>query len=139
MRMMFPSLSPRTYHPSNAAFPGPTKRNSKLCHAYMQLGARGVSVLFASGDGGVSGTQSRDCTKFVPTFPSSCPYVTSVGATVGLAPETAAPFSTGGFSNIFAMPEYQSTAVSGYLSKIGRTNYGLFNSVCLLMFASRTP
>lgn len=39
----------------------------------------------------------------------------------------AASFSSGGFSNIFAIPSYQSTAVSGYLSSIGDTNEGLFN------------
>ena len=39
-----------------------------------QLGTRGVSVIYASGDGGVSGSQFDDqCTTFVPTFPSGCP------------------------------------------------------------------
>lgn len=33
-----------------------------LCNAYAQLGARGVSIFFASGDGGVSGVQSQSCT-----------------------------------------------------------------------------
>ena len=48
----------------------------KLCNAYAQLGARGTSVLFASGDGGVSGPQANnDCDgqAFSPTFPSGCP------------------------------------------------------------------
>jgi hypothetical protein len=51
---------------------------STLCNAYAQLGARGVSILFASGDGGVGGGQSGErCTKFIPTFPNNCPlYVT---------------------------------------------------------------
>jgi tripeptidyl-peptidase I len=45
----------------------------------MQLGVRGVSLLYASGDGGVSGMRlSQTCTTFVPTFPSACPFVTSV-------------------------------------------------------------
>lgn len=52
-----------------------------LCNAYGQLGARGVSILFASGDGGVSGPQSSNACNgkaFVPTFPSGCPlYVTT--------------------------------------------------------------
>lgn len=51
---------------------------SQLCNAHMQLGARGVSILFSSGDGGVSGSQSQTCTTFIPTFPSGCPFVTSV-------------------------------------------------------------
>jgi hypothetical protein len=44
-----------------------------LCNAYASLGARGVSILFASGDGGVSGSQSESCSTFRPTFPSGCP------------------------------------------------------------------
>ena len=45
---------------------------------YAQLGARGTSVLFASGDSGVAGTffnNPANCTdrEFVPTFPASCP------------------------------------------------------------------
>jgi tripeptidyl-peptidase-1 len=43
----------------------------KLCNAYASIGTQGVSVLFASGDGGVSGSQSASCSKFVPTFPVS--------------------------------------------------------------------
>ena len=51
--------------------------DSNLCNAYAQLGARGTSILFASGDGGVSGGQSQSCSKFVPTFPSGCPLYAS--------------------------------------------------------------
>ncbi|EPS92484.1 hypothetical protein FOMPIDRAFT_91996 [Fomitopsis schrenkii] len=40
---------------------------------------------------------SCECVEFVPTFPSGCPYVASVGATQGISPETAADFSSGGF------------------------------------------
>jgi tripeptidyl-peptidase-1 len=43
----------------------------KLCNAYASIGTKGVSVLFASGDGGVSGSQSASCSKFVATFPVS--------------------------------------------------------------------
>jgi tripeptidyl-peptidase-1 len=46
---------------------------NKLCNAYAALGAQGVSILFSSGDGGVAGTRSDNCTTFVPTFPSTCP------------------------------------------------------------------
>ncbi|KAI0806616.1 family S53 protease [Fomes fomentarius] len=100
---------------------------NNLCNAYAQLGARGVSILFASGDGGVSGSQSQSCSKFVPTFPSGCPFMTSVGATQGISPETAADFSSGGFSNYFGIPDYQADAVSSYLSALGSTNSGKFN------------
>ena len=53
--------------------------------------------------------------------------MTSVGATTGIT-ETAADFSSGGFSNIFARPSYQSSAVSSYLSALGSTNSGKFNT-----------
>ncbi|KAI0367269.1 family S53 protease [Pilatotrama ljubarskyi] len=101
---------------------------NQLCNAYMQLGARGTSILFSSGDGGVAGTQAEGCTVFVPTMPSACPFVTSVGATTGIGPEVAASFSSGGFSDIFARPSYQDAVVSAYLDTLGDTNEGLFNS-----------
>ncbi|KAI0675069.1 family S53 protease [Trametes maxima] len=99
---------------------------NNLCNAYAQLGARGVSILFASGDGGVAGSQSTRCTTFLPTFPSGCPFMTSVGATTGV-PETSASFSSGGFSNFFAQPSYQASAVSTFLNALGNTNSGKFN------------
>ena len=37
-----------------------------------------------------------------------------------------AGFSSGGFSNIFAQPSYQSADVSAYLAKLGNTNAGKF-------------
>ncbi|KAA1474739.1 family S53 protease [Dentipellis sp. KUC8613] len=100
---------------------------NELCNAYAQLGARGTSILFSSGDGGVSGGQSQSCTTFVPTFPSTCPFVTSVGGTTGVNPETAVDFSSGGFSNLFAIPSYQAADVSAFLTKLGNTNSGKFN------------
>ncbi|KAI0761500.1 family S53 protease [Trametes elegans] len=100
---------------------------NNLCNAHAQLGARGTSILFASGDGGVSGSQSSRCNNFVPTFPSGCPFLTSVGATQGVNPETAADFSSGGFSNIFGAPSYQQTAIRSYLSALGSTDRGKFN------------
>ena len=52
--------------------------------------------------------------------------MTSVGATTGIT-ETAASFSSGGFSNIFSTPAYQAPAVYGYLSTLGSTYQGRFN------------
>ena len=52
--------------------------------------------------------------------------MTSVGSTQGID-ETAADFSSGGFSNIFAQPSYQADAVAAYLKTLGNTNSGLFN------------
>ncbi|KAL6298315.1 peptidase S8/S53 domain-containing protein [Sparassis latifolia] len=104
---------------------------TNLCNAYMQLGARGVSLLFSSGDGGVAGVTfgGEDCdgSNFIPTFPASCLYITSVGATQGVGPETAAPYSSGGFSNNFPAPSYQTTATAGYVQGLGSTYSGLYN------------
>jgi hypothetical protein len=52
--------------------------------------------------------------------------VTTVGATQG-APEIVAPFSAGGFSNIFSRPAYQNTAVTAFLSTIPANFSGVFN------------
>ncbi|EPT01830.1 hypothetical protein FOMPIDRAFT_1119556 [Fomitopsis schrenkii] len=101
----------------------------KLCDTFASLGSAGISVLFASGDGGVAGSRPSDsCTDFVPTFPSGCPYVTSVGATTGYDPEVAASLSSGGFSNVFSTPSFQTSAVSTYLSWLGDDYSGLFNA-----------
>ncbi|KAJ7140153.1 family S53 protease [Mycena crocata] len=100
----------------------------KLCNAYMALGARGTSVLFASGDGGVEGGQSQTCTTFQAAFPAGCPYLTAVGSVHGISPETASDFSSGGFSNYWGAPDYQTDAVGKYLDGLGSTNQGLFNA-----------
>ncbi|KAF8208582.1 family S53 protease [Mycena galopus ATCC 62051] len=100
---------------------------NKLCQAYAAYGVRGGSILFASGDGGVAGGQSQSCTNFISAFPSGCPFLTSVGAVSGIPPsETAASFSSGGFSRVFAQPTYQAAAVKTYLTALGTTNSGKF-------------
>ncbi|KAJ7490733.1 family S53 protease [Mycena latifolia] len=100
----------------------------KLCEAYMAFGARGTSVLFASGDGGVEGGQAQSCTTYQAAFPAGCPYLTAVGSTHGISPETASTFSSGGFSNYWGAPDYQADAVAAYLKAQGTTNKGLFNA-----------
>ncbi|KAF3764121.1 hypothetical protein M406DRAFT_71314 [Cryphonectria parasitica EP155] len=103
----------------------------KVCNMFMQLGARGVSVLFSSGDSGPGGTCKSNVdnttTLFQPNFPAGCPYVTSVGGTSGSAPERGVPFSSGGFSMYHERPEWQDAAVSKYLDSIGDTYAGLYN------------
>ncbi|KAJ7183697.1 family S53 protease [Mycena filopes] len=106
-----------------------------ICNAYMQLGAVGTSVFFASGDGGVGGigdgglgsNQTTTCTAFVPTAPSGCPFITSVGGTTGV-PQVAAGLSSGGFSNYFDIPFYQAADVASYISSIGTQYAGLYNT-----------
>ncbi|KAJ7063829.1 family S53 protease-like protein [Mycena amicta] len=106
----------------------PISLNVAMCNAYMQLGAAGVSVLFASGDGGVGGVQSVQCVEFVPTAPGGCPFITSVGGSTGLPPQTAASLSGGGFSNHFSTPDYQLGDVTAYLESIGDQYAGLYNA-----------
>ncbi|KAJ7848189.1 family S53 protease [Mycena olivaceomarginata] len=106
-----------------------------LCNAYAQLGALGTSILFASGDGGVAGNEF-ECTTFVPTAPSTCPWVTSIGSsqmilenfTKNNFSEIGAAFSSGGFSNYFEVPAYQKGDVDAYISSLGDTYSGLFNT-----------
>ncbi|KAK6992573.1 peptidase S8/S53 domain-containing protein [Favolaschia claudopus] len=52
--------------------------------------------------------------------------VTSVGSTGGIT-EVGSSFSSGGFSNYFGIPSYQSADVASYLAAIGSTNSGRFN------------
>ncbi|KAH8696422.1 putative protease S8 tripeptidyl peptidase I [Talaromyces proteolyticus] len=100
---------------------------TSMCNLLAQLGARGVSVIVASGDGGVAGSRPSDsCNAFVPTFPASCPYVTAVGASTAI-PEVGATLSAGGFSNFFGRPLYQDAAVSRYLNTLGSQYSGRFN------------
>lgn len=45
---------------------------SAICNKYMQLGARGTTVIFGSGDAGIAGAiQPEECDgkPFIPTFP----------------------------------------------------------------------
>ncbi|KAI1790225.1 family S53 protease-like protein [Ganoderma leucocontextum] len=99
----------------------------KLCHVYAQLGARGTTILYASGDSG-PGCSSTNSTLFQPTFPSNCPFVTSVGGTQGYAPEEAWAGSSGGFSNYYCRPLYQTAAVAPYLALHGHNNAGRYNA-----------
>ncbi|KAI5920444.1 tripeptidyl-peptidase 1 [Camillea tinctor] len=103
----------------------------KVCNMFMQLGARGVSVLFSSGDSGPGDScirESDGAAYFQPTFPAGCPYVTAVGATNNVSPETAVSFSSGGFSTLHATPAWQAEAVSAYLESIGGTYSAYFNA-----------
>jgi tripeptidyl-peptidase-1 len=105
----------------------------------MKLGLQGVTVLFSSGNYGVAGNGGQcldpvtgtftppnaNYGAFNPSFPGTCPYVTSVGATQVAPsrtvrdPEKAAEsviYSGGGFSNVFSLPKYQEEAVKSYFA-----------------------
>eukprot|EP01065_Artemidia_motanka_P015120 TRINITY_DN189_c0_g1_i1.p1 TRINITY_DN189_c0_g1~~TRINITY_DN189_c0_g1_i1.p1 ORF type:complete len:544 (+),score=205.96 TRINITY_DN189_c0_g1_i1:70-1701(+) len=88
---------------------------------FQKAGTRGITLLYASGDEGANCVGG----KFVPETPSSSPYVTAVGGTApgsnfpSPGSETAIGLSSGGFSNRWAMPDYQKDAVAAYLKQSG--------------------
>ncbi|KAL6700778.1 peptidase S8/S53 domain-containing protein [Trichoderma pleuroticola] len=55
----------------------------RQCNEWMKLGLQSVTVIVASGDGGVGGFGSSQCSNgpFVTVSPADCPFVTAVGAT----------------------------------------------------------
>ncbi|KAI9784284.1 MAG: vesicle formation at the endoplasmic reticulum [Geoglossum umbratile] len=109
----------------------PEAYSRTVCTMYAQLGARGVSVIFSSGDTGVGSAcltnDGKNTTRFLPIFPASCPWVTSVGGTFHIQPEQAIFFSSGGFSDRFPRPQYQNEAVESYLTILGDQWRGLYN------------
>lgn len=132
----------------------PIEYAKRVCNSFAQLGARGVSLLFSSGDGGAGGIAGNNASacisndgkntfQFLPSFPASCPYVTAVGATQGFEPETSASrpatglgpegkphgyYASGsGFSNYFTRPKYQDHVVDKYVKRMNGEHKGLFN------------
>lgn len=113
---------------------------TRVCSELAQLGARGVTLFFAAGDNGV-GT-SGDCYTnngtnahtFLPEFPSTCPYITAVGATMDFAPEVVAYDPSidyaggGGFSNYFARPAYQDAVVGAYVKGLDKSLAPYYNA-----------
>ena len=107
----------------------------RQCNEFMKLGLQGVSVMFATGDTGVAlgGCLGPEEKIFGPGFPVNCPYITAVGATQidpgasVFAPESAAndlpgdidtPYSSsGGFSNVYPVPDWQQSALNTYFSE----------------------
>ncbi|RYP09762.1 hypothetical protein DL764_001097 [Monosporascus ibericus] len=117
----------------------------RVCAQFAAVGARGTSLLFASGDDGVGAdgacvsNDGTNSTRFLAGFPPSCPYVTAVGATMEFEPEVVAyrPASAGhgaytsggGFSNYFPTPRYQRAEVAAYVEGLGDAKYdGLYNA-----------
>ncbi|KAK0254176.1 hypothetical protein LTS09_010897 [Friedmanniomyces endolithicus] len=119
----------------------PAFYQKRQCNEFLKLGLQGVSIFVASGDTGVAGIPGdgsangclRNGTVFSPTQPNSCPWLTNVGATkvypgrTVFEPESAVvdppghPYhsafsSSGGFSNIFPIPDYQTSAIAGYFA-----------------------
>ena len=121
----------------------------RVCEDFAQLGARGVSVIFGAGDSGVGkpgycqSNNGSEAYEFLTSFPASCPYGTSVGATrLSSNPNEEGEeivaynnlngfVSGGGFSKYFPRPSYQNShgVIDTYLSRhVGDDTYaGLFN------------
>lgn len=83
---------------------------------FMKAGVRGLTLLFASGDDGAG---CHNNTHFEPQFPSSSPYITTIGGTAfikpfGIGEEQGYDISGGGFSNFFEMPDYQKELIAEY-------------------------
>ncbi|CAH0517751.1 unnamed protein product [Peronospora belbahrii] len=123
----------------------------------IKMGLRGMTVLVAGGDDGARGLRPEFekvpvediCKQSGPQWPSSSPYITTVGATMLLtsAQQSIKPFfrtkeevvcsveyggvitSGSGFSSIYPTPEYQLTAVKRYLTTRNiPTTPGFFNA-----------
>jgi len=107
----------------------------RACSGFAQLGARGISLLFSSGDAGVGsdGTcysnDGKNTSMFLPNFPTGCPWITSVGGTANFNPETAVTrfASGGGFSNYFPAPAYQAATTAAYIKSLNGKYDGLYN------------
>ncbi len=108
----------------------------RVSDLFLQLAARGTTVLAASGDGGSRGTGQNLCLSndgaqrpmLIPTFPASCPWVTAVGATSNSPASLAAEYSAGGFSNYFARPAWQADAAGAYTRALNSSKTGLYNA-----------
>lgn len=103
----------------------PVSYVTRMCNEFMKLGLQGVTVILSSGDEGVAGAVGGSCTEFIPGFPATCPFVTVVGGTTLssstslIAGEIASTSfaSGGGFSNVFPVPSYQSSAISNFMNQ----------------------
>ena len=129
----------------------PQSYAERVCKQFAQVGARGTTLFFSSGDSGLGApgecfsNDGKNTTKFLPAFPAGCPYVTAVGATMNFEPEVAVyrpaspqhGFYAGGsgFSEYFKRPSYQDGVVPGYVKSLNGTYNGLYNkgeSCCYL-------
>jgi tripeptidyl-peptidase-1 len=110
-----------SYNQIEAALP--VSYQQRQCHEWMKLGLQGVSVLFAAGDSGVANRYNagyeNSCltspdvgpyvdingTRFSPSFPTNCPYITAGKDSPLFSPifslKLPPPFSTtSNFTNI---------------------------------------
>ena len=91
---------------------------------FQKFGVSGRTVLFASGDSGVE-CKGLINKKYHPNWPTSSPYITSVGGTSGT--NEVWTLGGGGFSNKQPMPDYQKEAVQKYLASSSAPPTKYFN------------
>ncbi|CCI48855.1 unnamed protein product [Albugo candida] len=107
---------------------------------FMKAAMKGITILTSAGDAGAQGSEFAQtyckmpaCSQYLAVFPSSSPYVTSVGATsfgvqslsrqkweerVTSTEHMDLITSGGGFSDLFRRPAYQYEAVQSYLDRL---------------------
>ena len=108
-------VSAQLHHRYTVAFHAIVTSACRCDVEFQKLALRGVSLLFGSGDNGVTGDKGAcHLGKFVPWWPASSPYVTAVGATNAFMP-TGATFSGGGFSDRHAAPSFQRPLIAAYM------------------------
>ncbi|KAH8694224.1 tripeptidyl peptidase A [Talaromyces proteolyticus] len=100
----------------------PLKYAIRTCNLIGLMGLRGITVVESSADEGLGrGCLSNDGnnkTQFEVFFPSTCPYLLSVGGTQETDPEIAWTAGSGGFSNYFPRPWYQEDVITTYLGYV---------------------
>ncbi|TMW58418.1 hypothetical protein Poli38472_009977 [Pythium oligandrum] len=130
-----PSVVSISYTDEECAMP----RNYALAvnREFMKAAMKGITIVISAGDAGIQGSHMSEfcgisaCSKFVPMFPVSSPYVTAVGATSvnpsatlidGKYAERVTSTkhgdlitSGGGFSTLFERPSYQDDVITKFL------------------------
>lgn len=89
---------------------------TRMDNEFMKFGISGRTVLFASGDSGVGCKRKGIKLVYTPNWPTSSPYITSVGGTND--PKTVWSEGGGGFSDFFPTPDYQKAVVKAFVDKL---------------------
>jgi len=96
---------------------------------FQKMGAQGISVFTASGDGGTGQKGTFSCKGFDADWPASCPYITSVGGTyLESGTENGWSSSGGGFSSVFPRPAWQDKTVAAYKEKATLPSSDMYNA-----------
>lgn len=125
----------------------PESYAKRVCKQFAQVGARGTTLFFSSGDRGVGfpdtcySNDGKNTSTFLPAFPAGCPYVTAVGGVMNFEPEVPVYRPAGiyngvqkslyaggsGFSNYFSRPAWQDAVVPDYVKGLNGSYDGLYN------------